>query len=58
MGAEIKLPRRALSVADYRDPGPEGYGMELSPARDAIISPQLRPDVAISLAEVWLVRSD
>ncbi|MBI3375731.1 MAG: Uma2 family endonuclease [Betaproteobacteria bacterium] len=38
----------------YRGPRPEGYRTELSPARDAIISPQLRPDVAISLAEVWL----
>ena len=38
----------------YRDPEPRGYRTELSPARDAVISPQLRPDVAISLAEVWL----
>lgn len=38
----------------YRDPHPEGYRTELSPARDAIVSPQLRPDVAISLEEVWL----
>ena len=27
---------------------------ESSPARDAIILPRFRPDVAISLAEVWL----
>ena len=42
------------STAIYRDPGPGGYRTELSPARDAIIAPRLRPDVAISLAEVWL----
>ena len=42
----------------YRDPSPEGYRTELSPARDAIISPQLRADVAISLAEVWLASTD
>lgn len=40
-------------VAVFRDPSPEGYRTELSPGRDAIISPQLRPDVAIPLAEVW-----
>ena len=38
----------------YRDPGPAGYRAEMTLARDAAISPQLRPDVAISLAEVWL----
>lgn len=40
----------------YRDASPMGYRTELSPARDAIVSPQLRSDVAISLAEVWLAK--
>ena len=44
----------SASTTIYRYPSSDGYGTELSPARDAIIAPQLRPDVAISLAEVWL----
>ncbi len=40
----------------YREPSSEGYRTALSQAKDAIISPQQKPDVAISLAEVWLAR--
>lgn len=45
------------STSIYRDPSPAGYRTELSPARDAVVSPQLRPDVAIALDEVWQARS-
>ena len=42
----------------YREPSAEGYRRVLSAARDAIITPQLKTEVSISLAEVWLARSD
>jgi Uma2 family endonuclease len=37
----------------YRDPGPEGYRTVLSPERDAIVSPMLKLDATIPLAEIW-----
>ncbi len=46
------------STTIYREPSPEGYRIALLQARDAIISPLLKPDVAIALAEVWLARAN
>jgi len=43
----------ARRVTIFRGPGAEGYGTVLSPAPDARISPLLRPDVEIPLAEIW-----
>ena len=40
-------------AAIYRDPGAGGYRSVSAPGREARISPQLRPDLAILLAEVW-----
>ncbi len=37
----------------YRDPKPDGYQTVLSPDVTSSISPLLRPDIALSLAEIW-----
>jgi Uma2 family endonuclease len=37
----------------YRDPTPDGYRTVLSPDAASSISPLLRPDVVVSLAEIW-----
>jgi Uma2 family endonuclease len=47
----------AESVTVYRDPSPGGYRSAQTLARDAMVSPLQRPDVAISLGEVWPARS-
>ena len=41
-----------------RDPGPLGYRTVLSLARDATIAPIAKPEVLISLAEIWTVNRD
>jgi Uma2 family endonuclease len=44
-------------VTIHRDPGPQGYRTVLSPARDAAISPVLKPEVSIALGEIWPARA-
>ena len=45
-------------VTIYRDPVPEGYRTVVSPERGAAISPLLKPEAAIVVAEIWPVTTD